>query len=111
VFLIQDPNLSSVTSSLRRITSWLRSERRPIWKLIVPKFSSQEEKDWLYKEASIVYQFLEVNLEKAQAILDCFNPKEKKSGFKKVALVLHPDKNKHPKSKEAFQKALEIFNK
>jgi len=65
----------------------------------------------VYKEAFLVYQFLEVDLEKSQQILDCFTVKEKKSGFKKVALVLHPDKNKHPLSKEAFQKAMQIFNK
>jgi hypothetical protein len=87
------------------------SERRHTLRNIVPKYSSQEERDWLYKEAFIVYQFLEANLEKTQDILKCFNPKEKNSGFKKVALVLHPDKNKHPKAKDAFQKAMEIFNK
>ncbi len=65
----------------------------------------------MYKEAYIVHQFLEVDLEKAQETLNCFNVKEKKAGFKKVALVLHPDKNKHPKSKDAFQKAMQIFNK
>lgn len=87
------------------------SERRRTLKKIAPKYSSQEERDWSYKEAFIVYQFLEVNLEKAQDILKCFSSKEKNSGFKKVALVLHPDKNKHPNAKDAFQKAMEIFNK
>lgn len=78
---------------------------------MIPKSASQEERDWLYKEALIVYQFLEVNLERAQSILEEIDVKERNSGFKKVALVLHPDKNKHPLAKEAFQKALQIFNK
>lgn len=59
----------------------------------------------------VVYQFLEVGLKKAQEQVNKYSQKEKKSEFKKVALVLHPDKNKHPKSKEAFQKAFQIFNK
>lgn len=82
-----------------------------MWKLLASKYLSQEKRDWLHKEALIVYQFLEVNLEKAKQILDCFSYKEKKSGFKKLALVLHPDKNQHPKSKDAFQKAMQIFGK
>jgi curved DNA-binding protein CbpA len=65
----------------------------------------------VFKEALLVYQFLEVSLEKAQDILKAVSSKEKNSGFKKIALVLHPDKNKHPQAKEAFQKALQIFNK
>lgn len=90
---------------------WQRSERRQTLKLIAPKFSSQEDRDWKYKETLIVYQFLEVNLEKASTILRDVDIKERNSAFKKVALLLHPDKNKHPEAKEAFQKAIQIFNK
>lgn len=71
---------------------------------------AQQDRDWIYKEAMIVYQFLSVDVDKAAKILTHFSDKEKKSGFKKLALVLHPDKNQHPLSKEAFQKASQIFN-
>lgn len=73
-------------------------------------FKAGQNRDWVYKEAMIVYQFLSVDAEKATKILSHFSDKEKKSGFKKLALVLHPDKNQHPLSKEAFQKASAIFN-
>lgn len=80
-------------------------------KICAFKLTSQEEKDLVFKETLLVYQFLEVSLEKAQDILKAVSSKEKNSGFKKIALVLHPDKNRHPQAKEAFQKALQIFNK
>jgi len=64
----------------------------------------------MHKEAFIVYQFLEIDTKRAISTLRLMNSKEKRAGFLKVALVLHPDKNNHPQSKEAFQKALFIFN-
>lgn len=73
-------------------------------------FKAGSNRDWVYKEAMIVYQFLEVDVDQAARVLDQFDDKEKKKGFKKLALVLHPDKNQHPLSKEAFQKASIIFN-
>jgi DnaJ-class molecular chaperone len=52
-----------------------------------------------------------VSIENSQRVLEAFEEKEKNYIFKKIALVLHPDKNKHPQAKEAFQKSLTIFNK
>jgi DnaJ-class molecular chaperone len=73
-------------------------------------FKQGQNRDWHYKESFIVYQFLQVDADLAAKILAQFSDKEKKSGFKKLALVLHPDKNQHPLSKDAFQKASSIFN-
>lgn len=98
-----------ISSLLKRLT-WLKLERKDICKLFAPNFDNDELRDWMNKEALIVYQFLEINVERAINTLKLISDKEKRSGFKKVALVLHPDKNKHPQSKEAFQKALNIFN-
>lgn len=103
-------NLSLETSSLQKSLTWLNLELKDTWKLFAPNLDDDELRNWMYKEALIVYQFLEINVERALNTLKLINDKEKRSGFKKVALVLHPDKNKHPQSKEAFQKALSIFN-
>ena len=98
-----------ISSHLKSL-SWLKLERKDIWKLFIPNLDDEELRSWVYKEALIVYQFLEINVERAINTLKLISDKEKRSGFKKVALVLHPDKNKHPQSKDAFQKALNIFN-
>lgn len=103
-------SLSLETSSLQKSLTWLNLELKDTWKLFAPNLDDDELRNWMYKEALIVYQFLEINVERALNTLKLINDKEKRSGFKKVALVLHPDKNKHPQSKEAFQKALNIFN-
>ena len=103
-------SLSLETSSPQKSLIWLNLELKDTWKLFAPNLDDDELRNWMYKEALIVYQFLEINVERALNTLKLINDKEKRSGFKKVALVLHPDKNKHPQSKEAFQKALNIFN-
>lgn len=103
-------SLSLETSSLQKSLTWLNLELKDTWKLFAPNLDDDELRNWMYKEALIVYQFLGINVERALNTLKLINDKEKRSGFKKVALVLHPDKNKHPQSKEAFQKALNIFN-
>lgn len=61
------------------------------------------------KQAESVYKVLELDEVRVQLILSGMNADSKKVGYKKLALALHPDKNRHPLSKEAFQKASELF--
>ena len=110
VFPTKSLSLNSEISSHKRFLIWLRSKRRRILKGWKNMFKAGSNRDWVYKEAMIVYQFLEVDVDQAARVLSQFDDKEKKKGFKKLALVLHPDKNQHPLSKEAFQKASIIFN-
>lgn len=62
-----------------------------------------------YEQALAVYKVLELDASRVQFILSGMSADSKKVGFKKLALSLHPDKNRHPLSKEAFQKASELF--
>lgn len=63
-----------------------------------------------YEQALSVYKILELDVSRVQFILKGMSADSKKVGYKKLAMVLHPDKNRHPLSKEAFQKASELFN-
>lgn len=63
-----------------------------------------------YEQALIVYKVLEIDEIRAKFILDRMSKRSKKQGYKKLAIALHPDKNRHPLSKEAFQKASELLN-
>lgn len=63
-----------------------------------------------YEQALAVYKVLEVDANRVKFILSGMNTDSRKSGYKKLAMTLHPDKNRHPLSKEAFQKASELFN-
>lgn len=62
----------------------------------------------------MIYNFLETPSEK---LIECLLNKsddDVKKYYKNIALQLHPDKNSHPRSKEAFQKiqnVVEIVNK
>jgi len=63
-----------------------------------------------YEQVLCVYKVLGVDAERVQFILSGMSQDSKKVGFKKLALSLHPDKNRHPLSNEAFLKASELFN-
>lgn len=63
-----------------------------------------------FEQALIVYKVLEVDADRVRFILNGMSPDSKKVGYKKLALSLHPDKNRHPLSNEAFLKASELFN-
>lgn len=63
-----------------------------------------------FEQAIAVYKVLEIDENRVKFILSGMNADSKKSGYKKLAVALHPDKNRHPLSKEAFQKASELFN-
>ena len=63
-----------------------------------------------YEQALAVYKVLEVDANRVKFILNGMDTDSRKSGYKKLAMTLHPDKNRHPLSKEAFQKASELFN-
>lgn len=62
-----------------------------------------------YEQALSVYKILETDEARIKFILDRMSKDSKKQGYKKLAIALHPDKNRHPLSKEAFQKASELF--
>lgn len=63
-----------------------------------------------YEQALTVYKVLELDVDRVQFILSRMSANSKKVGYKKLALTLHPDKNRHPLSNEAFLKASELFN-
>jgi hypothetical protein len=63
-----------------------------------------------YEQVLCVYKILELDADRVQFILKGMSADSKKVGFKKLALTLHPDKNRHPLSNEAFLKASELFN-
>mmetsp|Transcript_12635 Transcript_12635/g.14225 ORF Transcript_12635/g.14225 Transcript_12635/m.14225 type:complete len:136 (-) Transcript_12635:36-443(-) len=63
-----------------------------------------------YKQALCVYKVLSLDTSRIEFILNGMSADSKKVGFKKLALGLHPDKNRHPLSNEAFLKASELFN-
>ena len=63
-----------------------------------------------YEQALCVYKVLAIDAERIKFILSGVKSDSKKVGFKKLALSLHPDKNRHPLSNEAFLKASELFN-
>lgn len=63
-----------------------------------------------YEQILCVYKILELDVDRIQFILKGMSMDSKKAGFKKLALTLHPDKNRHPLSNEAFLKASELFN-
>jgi len=63
-----------------------------------------------YTQALCVYKVLELDANRVKFILHRVTPDSKKVGYKKLALSLHPDKNRHPLSNEAFLKASELFN-
>lgn len=63
-----------------------------------------------YEQILSVYKILELDATRAKFILKGMSVDSKKVGYKKLALSLHPDKNRHPLSNEAFLKASELFN-
>lgn len=63
-----------------------------------------------FEQALSVYKVLELDVDRVQFILSRMSANSKKVGYKKLALTLHPDKNRHPLSNEAFLKASELFN-
>ena len=63
-----------------------------------------------YEQALSVYKILELDADRVQFILSGMSTEFKKVGYKKLALSVHPDKNRHPLSNEAFLKASELFN-
>jgi len=83
----------------------------PIAKVKADDFISQNEASppCTYEQALCVYKVLEADASRAMFILNGMDASSKKYGYKKLAMTLHPDKNRHPLSKEAFQKASELF--
>lgn len=72
--------------------------------------SPDSESPCTYEQSLIVYKVQELDETRAKFILDRMSKSSKKQGYKKLAIALHPDKNRHPLSKEAFQKASELLN-
>lgn len=62
-----------------------------------------------YEQALCVYKMLELDENRAKFILSRMSADSIKQGYKRLAIALHPDKNRHPLSKEAFQKASELL--
>jgi hypothetical protein len=71
-------------------------------------YASESELNVTVEESLAVFKMLLLDPASFEAMM--IDSKVLKSGFKRLALALHPDKNKHPLSKEAFQKASELFN-
>jgi hypothetical protein len=83
----------------------------PIAKAKAEAFMGQppSSKSCTLKQTMSVYKVLELDEARVRFILSGMNSNSIKVGYKKLALALHPDKNRHPLSKEAFQKASELF--
>lgn len=84
----------------------------PLAKDKADNFMSQEFTSALctYEQALAVYKMLELDVNRVKFILEGINADSKKNGYKKLAMTLHPDKNRHPLSHEAFIKASELLN-
>mmetsp|Transcript_7464 Transcript_7464/g.6994 ORF Transcript_7464/g.6994 Transcript_7464/m.6994 type:complete len:211 (-) Transcript_7464:35-667(-) len=70
----------------------------------------EASKSCTFEQALCVYKVLEIDADRVRFILSGMSPDSKKVGYKKLVLNLHPDKNRHPLSNEAFLKASELFN-
>lgn len=84
---------------------------------VLPEAKLKATADWAqpkapctYKQALAVYKVLLLDAARVKFILKGVSLDSKKVGFKKLALSLHPDKNRHPLSNEAFLKASELLN-
>lgn len=61
-----------------------------------------EQITWLYKVLILPEKSI-------KSYFDCLDEASVKKEFRKFTILLHPDKNSHPKSKIAFQKIYGIF--
>ena len=62
-----------------------------------------------YEQIISVFKMLLIPKEILQKYLFALNSNVLKSEFRKMALQIHPDKNKHPKAALAFQKINSIY--
>jgi len=95
------------------LDSTLEEQMNELARKMATKFTSEAglKGSCTYEESFIVYKILlssEYNL--LQHLLNA--PKHiATSTYRKLALLLHPDKNKHPQANEAFQKLTDLFSR
>jgi len=58
-----------------------------------------------------LYKILILPEKSIKTYFDCLDEKTLKKEFRKYTILLHPDKNNHPKAKTAFQKIYGVFEK
>ena len=68
------------------------------------KIRKLENQSLTFDKVFVVCKFLETPLKMVVEGLESKSRDEIKKYYKQIAMSLHPDKNSHPKSKEAFQK-------
>jgi len=75
------------------------------------KFLSQQESSQSvnFQQALQVYKVLIMPEEILQKYMMSLNLELLKSEFRRMAKILHPDKNKHPKAGNAFQKVYKVY--
>ena len=67
------------------------------------RYSSEE-----FEAIRLVYLMIELSIQEIAGRLSYEG--QHVQNFRQLALVLHPDKNSHPMSKDAFQKLLSAFD-
>jgi len=104
--------LSSQFGSVEELFSSENNSFFPEAKIKAEAYFDQPEasKTCTFEQALCVYKVLEIDADRVRFILSGMSPDSKKVGYKKLVLNLHPDKNRHPLSNEAFLKASELFN-
>mmetsp|Transcript_3524 Transcript_3524/g.6023 ORF Transcript_3524/g.6023 Transcript_3524/m.6023 type:complete len:167 (+) Transcript_3524:405-905(+) len=71
--------------------------------------SSEKLHGLSFEQVFLIYKFLETPMQILIDGMKCRSEEQLKKYFRQVAKQLHPDKNCHPKAKEAFQKIQKAF--
>ncbi len=76
--------------------------------LAVPELETLDEQidQWIW-----VYRVILLPSVVLHDLIFQFGEKQAKANYRKLCIVIHPDKNEHPKASQAFQKLLEVYTK
>lgn len=69
----------------------------------------QKDTNCDFNQALLLYQTLILPEKSLSTYLRSLSKEEQKKEFRRYTILLHPDKNSHPKAKQAFQKAYSLF--
>lgn len=74
----------------------------------IPSLESLDEQieQWIW-----VYRVILLPSVVLQDLIFQYGEKQAKANYRKLCIVIHPDKNEHPKASQAFQKLLEVYTK